>query len=125
VEKLRFHVLALVKTYTKTPYIDRLLHHLINESDDAGAQRISDYYVKRVVEFYRRLIEQGVKEQTLRPIDPIHVYFVLLGTGDHLAARRRLLKPLLGDHDMDDQFARQFGEVLFELLVKGIQKPKD
>jgi TetR/AcrR family transcriptional regulator len=121
-DKLRIHVRALIKTYTKTPYIDRLLHHVINASDDAEAKRISSYYVGRVVEFYRHLIDQGVSEGTMRPIDPMHLYFVLLGTGDHLAARRRLLTPALGVTDMDAQFAQEFGEALFDILSNGLRK---
>jgi len=121
-DKLRFHVRGIVKTYTKTPYIDRLLHHLISASDDAGAKRISDYYVKRVVEFYRKLIDQGVREGTMRPIDPMHLYFVLLGTGDHLAARRRLLTPLLGGTaQMDAEFVDEFGNALYDIMCNGVR----
>ena len=121
-EKLRIHVRALVKTYTKTPYIDRLLHHLINASDDEEAKRISDYYVGRVVEFYRHLVDEGVREGLFRPIDPMHLYCVLLGTADHLAARRRLLTPALASHEMDAEFAREFAEVFADVLLNGIRK---
>ena len=120
--KFRIHVQALVRTYTKTPYVDRLLHHVINASDDVEAKRISDYYVVRVVDFYRRLIEQGVAEGTMRPVDPMHLYFVLLGTGDHLAARRRLLLPVIASHAMDAEFAEEFGAALFEMLWSGVRK---
>ncbi|MEI6052649.1 MAG: TetR family transcriptional regulator [Opitutaceae bacterium] len=122
IEKLRIHVRALVKTYTKTPYIDRLLHHLISASDEAEAKRISDYYVGRVVEFYRHLIDEGVREGLFRPIDPMHLYFILLGTGDHLAARRRLLTPVIASHEMDADFVREFSDVLADVLLKGISK---
>jgi AcrR family transcriptional regulator len=119
-EKLRLHVRGIVVTYTKTPYLDRLLHHLIDVSDDDEARRISDYYVRRVVEFYRQLIAQGVSEGTMRDIDPMHLYFVLLGTGDHLVARRRLLEPALGSDGLDDGFTRSFGDVLYSIVLNGI-----
>ena len=122
-EKLRIHVRGIVKTYTKTPWIDRLLHHLIDASDDAEAQKISDFYVKRVVVFYQRLIDQGVKEGAFRPVDPVHLYFILLGTGDHLAARRRLLAPLLGSRSrMDANFVDDFGGALYDIMLNGLRK---
>jgi TetR/AcrR family transcriptional regulator len=122
VEKLRIHLRALVKTYTKTPYIDRLLHHVISSSDEAEAKRISDYYVGRVVEFYRHLIDEGVREGVFRPIDPMHLYFILLGTADHLAARRRLLTPVIASHEMDADFVRDFSDALADILLKGVSK---
>lgn len=123
-DKFRFHVRALVRTYVKAPYIDRLLHHVINDSDDLEAQRISEFYVTRVVEFYRRLIAQGVSEGSMRPLDPMHLYFILIGTGDHLAARRRLLAPALGVSGMDTKFVSEFGDALFHTLWSGLEKPQ-
>lgn len=121
-EKLQIHLRALVKTYITTPYIDRLLHHLISASDDAEAQRISDYYVKRVVDFYRHLIDQGVREGNFRPVDPMHLYFILLGTADHLAARRRLLATALGAADLDMDFVGVFSTALNDVMLNGLRK---
>lgn len=121
-EKLQIHLRALVKTYLKTPYIDRLLHHLISSSDDAEAQRISDFYVKRVVEFYRHLIDQGVRDGDFRPVDPLHLYFILLGTADHLAARRRLLASALGAADLDMDFVGVFSTALNDMMLNGLRK---
>lgn len=119
-DKLRIHVRAIVATYMKMPYLDRLLHHLIDLSDEAEARRVSEYYVGRVVDFYRQLIDQGVREGSLRPIDPMHLYFVLLGTGDHLVARRRLLEPAVGQAGFDAGFARDFGDILYGMILNGI-----
>lgn len=121
VVKLKLHIRALVKTYTKAPYLDRLLHHLINASDAAEAKRISDFYVMRVVAFYRELIEQGVREQSMRPIDPMDLYLIMLGTADHLAARRRILTSALGTASLDDDFAHHFADAFFEILTAGIR----
>lgn len=121
VVKLKLHVRALVKTYAKAPYLDRLLHHLINASDADEAKRISDFYVMRVVSFYRELIAQGVREQTLRPIDPMDLYLIMLGTADHLAARRRILTSALGTTHLDEDFARNFADSFYEILLSGIR----
>ena len=80
IDKLPLRVRAIVVTYAKTPYLDWLLHLLIDSSDEEEARRISDFYVRRVVDFSGRLIEQGVREGVFRPIDPMHRYFNLPGT---------------------------------------------
>lgn len=36
-EKLRLHVKGLVKAYMRAPYINRLLHYIMNSGDDARA----------------------------------------------------------------------------------------
>ena len=115
------HVRGIVTTYTKTPYLDRLLHHLIEASPEEEARRISDFYVGRVIEFYRRLIDQGVAEGVFRRIDPVHLYFILVGTGDHLVARRRLLEPIVGSAGFDSNFARSFGDELFNIVFCGVR----
>ncbi|OYU35712.1 MAG: TetR family transcriptional regulator [Novosphingobium sp. PASSN1] len=120
-DKLRLHVRGIVTTYTKTPYLDRLLHHLIEASPEEEARRISDFYVGRVIEFYRRLIDQGVAEGVFRRIDPVHLYFILVGTGDHLVARRRLLEPIVGSAGFDSNFARSFGDELFNIVFCGVR----
>jgi AcrR family transcriptional regulator len=122
-DKLRLHVRGIVTTYTKTPYLDRLLHHLIENSEEAEARRISEFYVGRVIEFYRRLIDQGVAEGVFRPVDPVHLYFILVGTGDHLVARRRLLEPIVGSTGFDSSFARAFGDELFTMVFSGVRRP--
>ncbi len=121
VVKLKLHVRALVKTYAKAPYLDRLLHHLIDASDAAEAKRISDFYVMRVVSFYRELIAQGVREQTLRPIDPMDLYLIMLGTADHLAARRRILTSALGTAELGEDFVRHFADAFYEILLSGMR----
>ena len=122
VDKLRLHVRGIVTTYTKTPYLDRLLHHLIENSPEEEARRISDFYVGRVIKFYRRLIDQGVAEGVFRPVDPVHLYFILVGTGDHLVARRRLLEPIVGSTGFDSTFARSFGDELFTMIFSGVRR---
>ena len=122
VDKLRLHVRGIVTTYTKTPYLDRLLHHLIENSPEEEARRISDFYVGRVIKFYRRLIDQGVAEGVFRPVDPVHLYFILVGTGDHLVARRRLLEPIVGSTGFDSTFVRSFGDELFTMIFSGVRR---
>jgi len=124
VDKLRLHVRGIVTTYTKTPYLDRLLHHLIENSPEDEARRISEFYVGRVIDFYRRLIDQGVAEGMFRPVDPVHLYFILVGTGDHLVARRRLLEPIVGSSGFDSSFARVFGDELFAMVFSGVKRPE-
>jgi AcrR family transcriptional regulator len=119
--KLQIHVRALIKTYTKAPYLDRLLHHLVDASDEEEAKRISTFYVMRVVAFYRQLIDQGVREGTMRPVDPMDLYLVLLGTADHFSARRRLVTTALGTDHLDDEFAVRFADVFIDMLTSGVR----
>ena len=68
--RLRRHIPAVVDTYYKTPYLNRLLMRLVRESDDAEAQRIADSYLAPLHRAYDRLIRDGVKQGVFRDVDP-------------------------------------------------------
>ena len=64
--RLRRHIGAVVDTYFKTPYLNRLLMRLVRESDDDEAHRIADSYLTPLSRAYDKLIKDGVRRGVFR-----------------------------------------------------------
>lgn len=68
--RLRRHIGAMVDTFYKTPYLNRLLMRLVRESDDEEAQRIANAYLMPLHRAYDRLIKDGVRQGVFRDVNP-------------------------------------------------------
>ena len=119
-KKLRLHVGGLVTAYVKAPYLDRLMHALMQTADDAGARHISEIFIKPVADFHAALIAQGVAEGVFRRVDPMHFYFILVGACDHIVARRKALQHVFAVEDLTDELRRDYAETVYRVILAGI-----
>ena len=87
-KRLRRHIGAVVETYYKTPYLNRLLMRLVRDSDDDEAARIAQSYLTPLNKAYDRLIEDGVAQGVFRNVDPQLFYFTVTGAADRFFSAR-------------------------------------
>lgn len=118
--KLKMHVRGVVKAYMRFPFTNRLVHHLIQISDEEQASHLSDIFIKPIADFHRKLLLQGEAEGAFRPIDPMHFYHLLIGSCEHVVAYRRALSRVFGPDGTDDQRRQQYAETVFSVILNGI-----
>jgi AcrR family transcriptional regulator len=133
-EKLRLHIAGIIKAYHRFPYLNRLIHRLLYESNEASAKEVSRFFAKPVFEFQRKLLEEGVEAGEFRKVDPMLFYISLIGACDHLfhrqAKRRRssngygrtAMSPALGIGGVTDEMRRRYVTHMTELICGGILK---
>ncbi len=119
-KKLRMHVGGLLTAYVNAPYINRLLHLLMQTGDSERVRLISETFVKPIADFHRSVIEQGVREGVFRRVDPAHFYFILVGACDHIVARRGALKQVFNIDELSDDLRRSYASTVYELVRNGI-----
>lgn len=118
--RLRRHIGAVVDTYYKTPYLNRLLMRLVRESDPEEAHRIADSYLTPLSRAYDRLIKDGVKEGVFRPVDPQLFYFTTTGACDRFFSSRLVLKHCYDTEALTEELRDRYREHCIDFIMAGI-----
>lgn len=120
VEKLKLHIKAIITVYFRYPYINRLLHFLFE--DPESAQIVAQTISKPLAETQRKLIEEGIEAGLFKPVDPMLLYFIVLGACDHLFFGQHMLRVAFGVDTIDDELRRRYTNTLLDLMLNGILK---
>jgi AcrR family transcriptional regulator len=119
-ERLRRHIGAVVDTYYKTPYLNRLLMRLVRESDPEEAHRIADSYLTPLSRAYDRLIKDGVKQGLFRNVDPQLFYFTTTGACDRFFSSRLVLKHCYDTEALTEELRDRYREHCIDFIMAGI-----
>lgn len=122
--RLRRHIGAVVDTYFKTPYLNRLLMRLVRESDDDEAHRIADSYLTPLSRAYDKLIEDGVRQGVFRAVDPQMFYFTTTGAADRFFASRLVLKHCYDTDTLTEELRDRYREHCIDFIMAGILASK-
>ena len=118
--KLRIHMAGVVDNFFRTPYTHRLLMRLIRESEPDEAQRLSDSYLKPLLDAYDALIGEGVAKGVFRPVDPQLFYFTVIGAADRFFSARLVLRHSSGTDVLDERLRDRYRAHLNDFVVAGI-----
>lgn len=118
--RLRRHIGAVVDTYFKTPYLNRLLMRLVRESDDDEAHRIADSYLTPLSRAYDKLIEDGVRQGVFRNVDPQLFYFTTTGAADRFFSSRLVLKHCYDTDTLTEELRDRYREHCIDFIMSGI-----
>jgi AcrR family transcriptional regulator len=122
-EKLRRHIAGVINNFFRTPYLNRLLHSLLDErnSESRSARQVNRIFVKPLLELQRRLLEQGVASGEFRPIDPVLFYVSVLGACDHLFNARYALRSAFGGSGVTDGVREKYVEHVCDIFLCGLK----
>ena len=118
--RLRRHIGAVVDTYFKTPYLNRLLMRLVRESDPDEAHRIADSYLTPLSRAYDKLIQDGVKQGVFRDLDPQLFYFTTTGACDRFFSSRLVLKHCYDTEALTEELRDRYREHCIDFIMAGI-----
>ncbi len=118
--RLRRHIGAVVDTYYKTPYLNRLLMRLVRESDDEEAHRIADSYLTPLSRAYDKLIKDGVRQGVFRSVDPQLFYFTTTGACDRFFSSRLVLKHCYDTEALTEELRDRYREHCIDSIMAGI-----
>ena len=118
--RLRRHIGAVVDTYFKTPYLNRLLMRLVRESSEDEARRIADTYLTPLSRAYDKLIEDGVRQGVFRNVDPQLFYFTTTGAADRFFSSRLVLKHCYDTDTLTEELRDRYREHCIDFIMSGI-----
>jgi len=122
--RLRRHVGAVVDTFFKTPYLNRLLMRLVRESDPDEAHRIAEAHLAPLSRAYDRLIADGVKQGVFRDVDPQLFYFTVTGAADRFFTARIVLRHCFGTDTLTEELRDRYRAHCIDFIMAGVLKDK-
>jgi AcrR family transcriptional regulator len=120
--KLKLHIGGIIRAYHRFPYMNRLIHYLLHESSPEAADEVSQFFVAPLLDFQRRLLEQGVAAGEFRQVDPVLFYTSLIGACDHLFFGRHAMSRAVGVGPVTDDVCRDYIAHMEALVCGGILK---
>lgn len=119
-DKLRKHIMGIVNTYHRYPYVNRLMHYLLAAEGDKYESRIAEELVKPVARAQEIILQEGEKKGVFRPVDPMLFYYHVIGACDHFSHGRFSLKHAFGVHSITDDLKRDYVAYLSDSVLNGI-----
>jgi AcrR family transcriptional regulator len=124
-QKLRKHIAAIINSFFRRPYLNRLLHSLLDErtpQTKKSAAHVRRIFVKPLLELQSELLEQGVKAGEFKPIDPVLFYVSMLGACDHLFNARYVLRGVKGAL-LNESLRARYVEHVCDVFINGVARP--
>src|SRR5689334_23997526 len=118
--KLKLHIAGVIRAYHRFPYMNRLIHYLLHESSPEAADEVSQFFVAPLLDFQRRLLEEGIAAGEFRRVDPVLFYTSLIGACDHLFFGRHAMSRVTGVGPVTDDVCRQYIAHMEALVCGGI-----
>ncbi len=72
-EKLRRHIAGIINNFFRTPYLNRLLHSLLDDRNSRSARQVSRIFVQPLMELQRELLTQGMRSRRVQAGGPAAV----------------------------------------------------
>lgn len=121
-EKLRRHIAGVINKFFRTPYLNRLLHSLLDErkSRSRTTRQVIKVFVRPLLDLQRELIAQGVAAGEFKPIDAELFYVSMLGACDHLFNARYVLR-LAGHKGINDAMRERYVEHVCDIFINGVK----
>jgi len=118
--KLKLHISGIIRAYHRFPYMNRLIHYLLHESSPEAADEVAKFFVAPLLDFHRRLLDEGLKAGEFREIDPVLFYTSLIGACDHLFFGRHAMSRAVGVGPVTDDVCREYVAHMEALVCAGV-----
>jgi TetR/AcrR family transcriptional regulator len=120
VQKLRIHIGGMLNAYYKAPYLNRLIHYMIEYSEAGLSRRVEELYTEPLKAAYRALVDQGVAEGTFRQVDPLFLYYNVVGACDHLFVANYSDRDETGARRISMETKQQYAQHVIEICLGGL-----
>lgn len=121
VQKMEMHIVGLINTYYRCRYLNKLLFALLRDSTPDRTQEISDRFVKPAADAQRLILEEGIRNGEFRNVDPMLLYFTIIGACDQFFTAHFALKTVYNQDGIDDDLRKRFIAHTSSLLMSGIK----
>lgn len=121
-KKLEIHIHQMIRNYQRTPYASRLMTEVVMATKPAVAKRLGTNFVRPLISFYERLISQGVQAGEFRDVEPMFLFFSVVGQCEYMFASLPLLSSALGITKFDEEFQESFIKHTTQLVFYGVAK---
>jgi len=120
VQKLRWHIRGIINSYYKMPYLNRLIHHMLHQASRENAERVQQLFITPMIAAYRQILAQGTAEHSLKPMDPVLLYYGLVGACEHIFYAGATRTLLLGEAHISAETKEAYITLVEEMCLNGL-----
>jgi hypothetical protein len=120
-EKLRRHIAGIINNFFRTPYLNRLLHSLLDDRHSRSSRQVNRIFVQPLMELQRELLAEGMRSGEFKPVDPLLFYVSVLGSCDHLFNARYAVRSLAGADGIDDGIRERYIAHVCDVFIYGLR----
>jgi AcrR family transcriptional regulator len=119
--RLRIRIDAMVDFFFVNPFYHRLMMEILADDTDPLAAELITLWMTKTLDIYRGIIDSGVQEGSLRPIDPHFTFIAIMGLCEQYQHASRLVEQrgASGNRKRADTAAEYKGYV-YDLMLHGL-----
>lgn len=123
-ERLAIRIDTMVDFFMINPFYHRLMVEIMDNETDPLATELISLWMSKTLDIYRSLIDAGVVEGTLRPVDPYFTFLAIMGLCEKFRHASKLFghREFLPDETPEGAAARYKAFVL-DTILKGVSAP--
>lgn len=117
-EKIRLHVAGVINTYAKHPYLNRLIHTLMDSKSSSVPQEMVEFFVKPLMDAETQILKEGVATGDFREVDPTLFYYSVVGACDYIFYARHSRKLLTGATNLTPAIRDNYIDFVSEMVLR-------
>ena len=120
-ERLRIRINTMVDFFFLNPFYHRLMMEIVGDETDPLATELIRVWMTTTVDIYRTIIDAGVAEGSLRPIDAYLTFVACMGLCEQYQHAARFVEQTGngGKRDREETSAR-YKAFVYDLMLNGI-----
>ena len=123
-QKLKVHISGIINAYFRSPYLNRLIHFMVEYGEAASSKRVTEIYVQPMVAAYQQIVEQGVEEGIFHWVDSRMLYYSLVGACEHLFHGAYSVPDTLGVPKITEDLKQQYTAHVSRIFLNGLMVAK-
>ena len=121
-QKMRLHVRGILQSYTRSPYLNRLLRDLLHVPEDEVRQDVYRMLVQPVFNCQRHILAQGVASGEFRTVDHEIFYLACIGACDQFLQTERVLCIVNTGEDLQS-FRDRYSAFVIDMVLASLAPP--
>jgi TetR/AcrR family transcriptional regulator len=124
-ERFRIRIDAMVDFFFINPFYHRLMLEIIGDDTDPLATELISVWMSKTLDIYRGIIDSGVQEGLLRPIDPYFTFIAIMGLCEQYQHASRFSERTQADRTQKCvDIAAEYKAFVYELMLHGVGAQK-
>jgi AcrR family transcriptional regulator len=120
-ERLAIRINAMVDFFLINPFYHRLMVEIIDNETDPLATELINLWMSKTLDIYHGLIDGGVAEGTLRPIDPYFTFLAIMGVCEKILQASKLAnRSQFSSDETPEQAAARYKAFVIDMILQGV-----
>jgi AcrR family transcriptional regulator len=120
-ERLAIRIDLMVDFFLMNPYYHRLMLEIMADDTDPLATELINVWMSKTLDIYRSIIDAGVAEGTLRPIDPHFAFLAIMGLCEKFRHASKLFdRNQFMANETPEAAAARYKQFVIDMILEGV-----